>query len=64
MAERFLRLLPGPQLGALLQAAGLTPDEAARQAEATAGSFDLDDLPPSAHELFRLQYPADDNLFP
>jgi len=55
MAERFLRLLPGPQLGALLQAAGLTPAEAARRAEARAGSFDLDDLPPSARELFRIQ---------
>ena len=55
MAERFLRLLPGPQLGALLQAAGLTPAEAARHAEAPAGSFDLNDFPPSARELFRIQ---------
>jgi allantoicase len=55
MAERFLRLLPGPQLGALLQAVGLTPAEAARHAEAPAGSFDPDDLPPSARQLFHLQ---------
>jgi allantoicase len=53
MAERFLRLLPGPQLGALLRAAGLTPAEAARHAEAT--PVGLDDLPPSARELFRVQ---------
>jgi allantoicase len=55
MAERFLRLLPEPQLAALLRAAGLPPAEAARQAEARAGPFDLDGLPPSARELFRLR---------
>jgi allantoicase len=52
MAERFLRLLPGPQLDALLRAAGLTPAEAARRAQAR--PFGLDDLPPSARELFRV----------
>jgi len=54
MAERFLRLLPGPQLGALLRSAGLTPAEAARHEEARSGPFDLDDLPPPARELFRV----------
>jgi allantoicase len=52
LADRFLRLLPGPQLGALLRAAGLPPDEATRRAEARAG---LADLPPTAHERFRLR---------
>ena len=51
LADRFLRLLPEPQLAGLLRAAGLPPDEAARRAEARAG---LDDLPPSARGLFRL----------
>ncbi len=51
LAERFLRLLPGPQLADLLRVAGLPPAEAARWAEAQAG---LDNLPPSARELFRL----------
>ena len=37
LAERFLRLLPEPQLAGLLRAAGLPPAEAARRAEARAG---------------------------
>jgi allantoicase len=52
LADRFLRLLPGPQLAALLQAAGLPPDEAARRAAARAG---LADLPPEAHGQFRIR---------
>jgi allantoicase len=52
LAERFLRVLPEPQLSGLLRAAGLPPDEAARRAGARAG---LDGLPPAARELFRLQ---------
>ncbi len=55
MAERFLRLLPRPQLAALLRTAGLPPAEAARHAGAQAGPFNLDSLPRSARELFRLQ---------
>ena len=51
LADRFLRLLPEPQLTGLLRAAGLPPDEAARRAEARTG---LDDLPSSARGLFRL----------
>ena len=51
LADRFLRLLPGTQLAALLRAAGLAPDEAARRAGAWAG---LADLPPAEHERFRL----------
>ena len=51
LAERFLRVLPEPQLAALLRAAGLPAAEAARRAEARAG---LDGLPPAARELFRL----------
>ena len=51
LADRFLRLLPEPQLTDLLRAAGLPPDEAARRAEARTG---LDDLPSSARGLFRL----------
>ena len=52
LAERFLRVLPEPQLAGLLRAAGLPPDEAARRASARAG---LDSLPRAARELFRLQ---------
>jgi allantoicase len=61
LAERFLRLLPEPQLAGLLRAAGLPADEAARRAGARAGldspeSLEvLDGLPPAARELFRLQ---------
>jgi allantoicase len=51
MAERFLRLLPAPQLEAVLRTAGLAPAEAARHAEA--GSFTPEALPPSARALFR-----------
>jgi allantoicase len=53
LAERFLRLLPAPQLEATLRTAGLAPAEAARHA-ARPGSFTLDALPPSARALFRL----------
>ena len=55
LAERFLRLLPEPQLAGLLQSAGLPPAEAARRAAARPGLGCLDGLPPSARELFRLQ---------
>jgi allantoicase len=51
LADRFLRLLPEAQLAAVLGAAGLAPGEAARRAGARAG---LADLPPAAHERFRL----------
>jgi hypothetical protein len=54
LADRFLRLLPEPQLAGLLRAVGLPPDEAARRAEARAGLAGLGGLPPSAQELFRL----------
>ena len=52
LADRFLRLLPGPQLAGILRAAGLQPDEAARRAGARAG---LADLPPAEHGRFRLR---------
>ncbi len=55
LAERFLRLLPEPQLAGLLRSAGLPPAEAARRAEARPGLACLDGVPPSARELFRLQ---------
>ena len=45
-------LLPGPQLAALLRAAGLPPDEAARRAEARAGPGRTCRRP--RRELFRL----------
>ena len=51
LAERFLRVLPEPQLADLLRAAGLPAAEAARRAATRAG---LDALPPAARELFRL----------
>jgi hypothetical protein len=57
LAERFLRLLPEPQLAGLLRAAGQPADEAARRAGAWAGlsALDaLDGLPPAVRELFRL----------
>jgi allantoicase len=52
LADRFLRLLPEAQLAAVLRAAALPPDEAARRAGARAG---LADLPPMARERFRLR---------
>ncbi len=52
LADRFLRLLPEAQLTAVLQAAGLAPDEAARKAGARGG---VADLPARAHERFRLR---------
>ena len=52
LADRFLRLLPEPQLAALLRAGGLPAAEAARRAGARAG---LDGLPPEVTAaLFRL----------
>ena len=51
MAERFLGVLPEPQLAGLLRAAGLPPAEAARLAEGRPG---LESLPAAARELFRL----------
>jgi allantoicase len=54
LAERFLRLLPEPQLASLLRAAGLPAEEAAGAAGARPGLGVLDGLP-SARELFRLQ---------
>ena len=54
LADRFLRLLPEPQLTGLLRAAGLPPDEAARRAAARDGLDSLDGLPPSVREQFRL----------
>jgi allantoicase len=50
LADRFLRLLPGPQLAAVLRGAGLPPGEAARRAEARDGLADLR----SVREWFRL----------
>ena len=52
LADRFLRLLPEAQLAAVLSAAGLAPDEAARRAGSRRG---VADLPPRAHERFRLR---------
>jgi len=52
LAGRFLRLLPEAQLSALLRAAGVAPDEAARRARAWAG---LADLPPTEHERFQVR---------
>src|SRR5436190_15698047 len=54
LADRFLRLLPEPQLAELMRAAGLPSAEAARQAGTRPG---LDGLPAAARELralFRL----------
>jgi len=58
LAERFLRLLPEPQLAGLLRAAGLPADEAARRAGARTGLgalAALDGLPATTRELFHLQ---------
>ena len=52
LAERFLRVLPGPQLGGLLRAAGLPPAAAGPAGRARPG---LDGLPDAARELFRLE---------
>ena len=51
LADRFLRLLPGPQLVALLRAAGVAAEEADRLALARAG---VADLPTVARAGFRL----------
>jgi allantoicase len=51
LADRFLRLLPGPQLVALLRAAGVPTDEADRLALARAG---VADLPAAVRAGFRL----------
>jgi allantoicase len=55
LADRFLRLLPGPQLVALLRAAGVPADEADRLALARAG---VADLPAAARAGFRLDSSA------
>jgi allantoicase len=54
LADRFLRLLPGPQLAGLLRAGGLPAAEADRRAGARAGLDVLDGLPPEVRALFRL----------
>jgi allantoicase len=66
LADRFLRLLPGPQLAGLLRAGGLPTAEADRRAGtdrqagtdqragARAGLDVLDGLPPEVRALFRL----------
>jgi len=51
LADRFLRLLPEPQLAGLLRATGLPPDEAGLRAARRAG---LADLPRAGHAEFRL----------
>ena len=51
LAERFLGVLPEPQLAALLRAAGLPPAEAARQAGTRPGP---DGLPAAVRKLFWL----------
>ncbi len=55
LAERFLRLLPEPQLAGLLRTAGLPADEAARRAGARTGLDTLDGVPAATRELFHLQ---------
>jgi len=64
LAERFLRLLPEPQLAGLLRTAGLPADEAARRAGARTGLDALEGVPAATRELFHLNYPLSDNLFP
>ena len=54
LADKFLRLLPEPQLAGLLGAAGLPPDEAGRRAARRAG---VADLPSAGHAQFRLVLP-------
>ena len=54
LADRFLRLLPGPQLVVLLREAGVAAEEADRRAGARAGLDVLDGLPPEVRALFRL----------
>jgi allantoicase len=54
LADRFLRLLPEPQLAGLLRAGGLPAAEADRRAGAPAGLDVLDGLPPELRALFRL----------
>jgi allantoicase len=51
LADRFLRLLPEPQLVSLLGAAGVPADEVARRAASRAG---LEGLPAQLHEQFRV----------
>ena len=51
LADRFLRLLPGPQLSALLRGAGVAAEEAGRLASARAG---VADLPTAVRAGFRL----------
>jgi allantoicase len=57
LADRFLRLLPGQQLAALLRAAGVSAQEASERAlAATHGG--LADLPPAARAAFRVDSSA------
>jgi allantoicase len=51
LADRFLRLLPGPQLADLLRDAGWPAGEAAQWAQSRVG---VEDLPPSVRDQFRL----------
>ena len=62
LAERFLRVLPEPQLAGLLRAAGLPPDEAARRAERAGGPGQPAARGPGT--LPALSYPHNDNSFP
>ena len=55
LADRFLRLLPGPQLSALLRGAGVAAEEAGRLASARAG---VADLPTAVRAGFRLGPPV------
>jgi allantoicase len=54
LADRFLRLLPEPQLAGLLRAGSLPAAEADRRAGARAGLDVLDGLPAELRTLFRL----------
>src|SRR6476659_6391537 len=54
LADRFLRLLPEPQLAGLLRAGSLPAAEADRRAGARAGLDGLDGLPAELRALFRL----------
>ena len=56
LAERFLRLVPAPQLAAVLSSGGVPPGEAARLAELrqVLGELPLGELPEGTRERFRL----------
>ena len=64
LAERFLRLLPEPQLACLLRAAGLPADEAARRAGARTGLDALDGVPPRPGSCSGSSYPHSEKSFP